>query len=203
MEKTKETEIWRRISEIMSEKTQGVNVGSLLKEVRKEETNMGTYVLTRNGEPIKGQDGRYIPFNCGLEDAEKALALAFDTSMYGIAYEAGVSVADDYQILKGTLEKPDVITRSGILSEAKKCICGDREEDYGSPEDNFNRIAALWSAYFDKEFTAKDVAMAMSLMKIARIKAGTKYDSYIDLAGYAACAGEIESYNEYRKKNNL
>lgn len=201
MEKTRETEIWRRISEIMNEKTQRVNVGSLLNEVRKEEPSMGSYVLTKNGEPIKTQDGRYIQLICGLDDAEKALELGFDTSMYGLAYEAGVHAADDYQILKGA--QPEHITRSGILSEAKKCICGDREEDYGSPEDNFNRIAALWSAYFDKEFTAKDVAMAMSLMKIARIKAGTKSDSYIDLAGYAACAGEIESYNEYRKKNNL
>jgi hypothetical protein len=200
MEKTKETEYWRRISEIMSEKTQGVNVGSLLKEVRKEETNMGTYVLTKAGEPIIAQDGGYVRFNCGLEDAEKAMELGFDISMYGIAYK-DTSEADDHQILNPV--KGERITRSEILYEAKKCVCGDREEDYGSPESNFNRIAALWSAYFDTTFTAKDVAMAMSLMKIARIKAGTKSDSYIDLAGYAACAGEIESYNEYRKKNNL
>jgi hypothetical protein len=202
MEKTRETEIWRRISEIMNETTQGINVGSLLKEVRKEESNMGTYVLTKAGEPIIAQDGGYVRFNCGLEDAEKAMELGFDISMYGIAYK-DTSEADDHQIHKGTLENNEVITRSAILSEAKKCVCGDREEDYGSPESNFNRIAALWSAYFDKTFTAKDVAMAMSLMKIARIKAGTKSDSYVDLAGYAACAGEIESYDAYRKKYNL
>lgn len=37
----------------------------------------------------------------------------------------------------------------------------------------------------------KDVAMMMALLKVARIKAGDKADSFIDLAGYAACAGEI------------
>ena len=34
--------------------------------------------------------------------------------------------------------------------------------------------------------------MMMALLKIARIKSGTATeDSYIDLAGYAACGGEI------------
>lgn len=37
----------------------------------------------------------------------------------------------------------------------------------------------------------KDVAMLMALLKVARIKAGDKADSFVDLAGYAACAGEI------------
>ena len=37
-----------------------------------------------------------------------------------------------------------------------------------------------------------DVAMMMSLMKIARIKnGGGSGDSFVDLAGYAACGGEI------------
>lgn len=86
--------------------------------------------------------------------------------------------------------------RSEILDEAKRCVCGDREEDYGSPENNFSAIARLWSAYFsddtrDVKFTPLDVAMMMALMKIARIRAGTKADSFVDLAGYAACGGEI------------
>lgn len=37
----------------------------------------------------------------------------------------------------------------------------------------------------------EDVAIMMALLKIARIASGNyKVDSYIDLAGYAACAGE-------------
>ena len=39
-------------------------------------------------------------------------------------------------------------------------------------------------------FTAKDVAMMLALLKVARIHNGDKMDSFIDLAGYAACAGE-------------
>ena len=86
-------------------------------------------------------------------------------------------------------------TRESILDAAKRCVCGDREQDYGSPEDNFAVIAALWAAYTGTDITPKDVAMMMALLKIARAKAGNKPDTYIDLAGYAACGGELEVNN--------
>ena len=82
--------------------------------------------------------------------------------------------------------------RTEILEKAARCVNGQREQDYGTPEDNFSLIASLWSAYTGKAITAIDVAMMMSLLKIARIKTGnSNMDSYVDLAGYAACAGEI------------
>lgn len=83
------------------------------------------------------------------------------------------------------------MTREEILTAAKQCVCGGREEDYGTPEDSFGMIAKLWTAYMGVEFSAKDVAVMMALLKIARIKTDVKSDSYVDLAGYAACAGEI------------
>lgn len=81
--------------------------------------------------------------------------------------------------------------RSEILEAARCCVCGEREQDYGTPEDSFGLIGQLWTAYMGTLFTSKDVAMMMALLKVARIKAGDKADSFIDLAGYAACAGEI------------
>ena len=85
------------------------------------------------------------------------------------------------------------MTRVEILEEACKCICGKREQDYGSPEDNFQLISDLWTAYLKTPVKSKDVAMMMVLLKVARIKAGSSEDSFIDLAGYAACGGEIAS----------
>ena len=85
-------------------------------------------------------------------------------------------------------------TRKTILDEAERCVCADREQAYGSPENNFSLIARLWREYLDtdKPITAHDVAVMMALLKIARIASGqTKEDNYVDLAGYAACAGEI------------
>lgn len=85
-----------------------------------------------------------------------------------------------------------VSRRAKILHEAEKCICGQREQDYGSPEDNFDRIADYWTTYKHIPFTPLDVAMMMCLLKIARIQyGGGTGDSFVDLAGYAACGGEI------------
>ena len=85
--------------------------------------------------------------------------------------------------------------RQEILDKAKDCVCGQRQQDYGNPEDNFAMIARLWTDYYNDEdvnFTSKDVAMMMALLKVARIRTGKgTRDSYVDLAGYAACAGEI------------
>ena len=86
------------------------------------------------------------------------------------------------------------MTRAETLEAAAKCVCGDREQDYGSPEHSFAKIAELWSAYCSIAFSAKDVAVMMALMKIARIRTGHgKEDNWIDLAGYAACGCEIET----------
>jgi hypothetical protein len=89
------------------------------------------------------------------------------------------------------------MNRAETLDKAKQCVCGQREKEYGSPEDNFRSIADLWSAYKNVEFTATDVSMMMALLKIARIKTGTATDdSFVDLAGYAACGAEIASRKE-------
>lgn len=89
------------------------------------------------------------------------------------------------------------MTRPEILQKAEACVCGHREQEYGSPENNFQTIANLWRAYKGIDFTAVDVAMMMALLKIARIQSGTATeDSFVDLAGYAACGGEIATNND-------
>lgn len=90
------------------------------------------------------------------------------------------------------------MNRLDTLKAAAECVCGSREDDYGSPEDNFSVIAALWTAYTGTDITPKDVAMMMALLKIARAKAGSKPDTYIDLAGYAACGAEISERDPKR-----
>ena len=79
-----------------------------------------------------------------------------------------------------------------ILKEAEKLVAGDRQKDYGDKLTNHENIAKLWSAYLDVEITPHDVAICMGLVKIARLKHAHKKDSYVDLAAYAAIAGEID-----------
>ena len=84
------------------------------------------------------------------------------------------------------------ITRAEILDAAKAIVTGDREKQYGRPEDNFDVIARLWTTYAGHSFTPVDVAVMMTLLKVARIKTGHyKTDSYVDACGYLACAAEI------------
>ena len=91
------------------------------------------------------------------------------------------------------------MNRAEILEAAKTCVCGNREKDYGKPEDNFERIAYFWSDYLRADISAKDVAVMLALLKIARIASGhAKDDNWVDLAGYAACGGEIEAEMEMR-----
>ena len=98
------------------------------------------------------------------------------------------------------------MTRAEILEQARKCVCGDRDEQYGSPENSFRMIAELWVAYIrekcvshgaDVDILPEDVAALMVLFKISRVATGSySADSWVDAAGYAACGGEIGGQHE-------
>lgn len=82
--------------------------------------------------------------------------------------------------------------REKLLKEALKIVKGARQKNYGTPEDNFKRIADLWTVYTGIEITPGDVAVMMILMKAARLMNDPSHmDSWVDIAGYAACGGEI------------
>jgi hypothetical protein len=99
----------------------------------------------------------------------------------------------------GTVIKPKSHLRGQVLRDAQKVINGDRQDAYGNPENSFQRIADLWDAYlsgkYDSEIdlTAQDVALMMTLMKIARTMTGSGHmDSYVDACGYMALAADME-----------
>lgn len=92
------------------------------------------------------------------------------------------------------------MTRKEILDAAKTCVCGDRDEDYGTPEDNFRTIAEFWNTYLESAHKDKviicseDVPAMMILLKIARAASGHGVsDNWIDICGYSSCAGELSS----------
>ena len=101
------------------------------------------------------------------------------------------------------------MTREQCLEEAKNAVLKNRANEYSkSPENSFSLIADFWNAYIarigDKQrdeeggiiysphLTSSDIAAMMALLKIARISESPQHmDSWVDLAGYAACGGEI------------
>ena len=80
---------------------------------------------------------------------------------------------------------------SEYLDIATKIVTGQRQYDYGDKYQNHQNISELWSSYLGAKVSAHDVAICMLLVKVARIKHRKTEDCYIDMAGYAAIAGEI------------
>lgn len=92
--------------------------------------------------------------------------------------------------------------REDILRLAIDIVCADRNNQYGEPEDNFSIIGELWGAYLTArcastgvtvKIGAQEAADMLILFKVARSATATtpKLDTYVDIAGYAACAGAI------------
>jgi hypothetical protein len=91
--------------------------------------------------------------------------------------------------------------RQIVLKKADEAVNGSRPEDYGSPENSFETIANLWTAWRNGQaesgdqlvhYSASDVAAMLALLKLARLAQNPNHqDSWVDLAGYAACGGEV------------
>jgi hypothetical protein len=88
------------------------------------------------------------------------------------------------------------MNRTEILQTANEYITKDRAATHGRAEESFAQIAAVWTWWLNDRLsapvTAYDVAMMMVLFKAARAKGNWQNpDNFIDMAGYAALAGEI------------
>lgn len=70
-------------------------------------------------------------------------------------------------------------------------IITQRGKDYGAPERNLSRTAALWSAYLGHAVTAEQVAVCMALVKISRMAASYKADNYLDAKAYLEIAERL------------
>lgn len=90
-----------------------------------------------------------------------------------------------------------------ILQGAEKIIYGDREQTYGDPGKNLQRIAQLWEMYLygrglldesSEGITKDDVAQMMILLKVARLMNQPGHiDSLTDICGYAALIERIHA----------
>lgn len=85
-----------------------------------------------------------------------------------------------------------------ILQNAALLVGGERANQHGDKEKNFSNIAALWNAYLSirrdpvAPISAVDVGLMLAALKIARVHSGRfNMDNFVDMAGYAGCAGEI------------
>lgn len=78
-----------------------------------------------------------------------------------------------------------------LLTDAMNAV-SERGSSYGTVEENFGRIAGLWSVLLEKDVTPAQVALCLAALKMARLMQTPDHrDSWVDLAGYAGCGGEI------------
>lgn len=183
----------------------------------KEEREVSAVAAKEKNKLLEIENEKLKQMNDDLEQERESLLKENDKLRYSFddLSEENKKLRKRIDALKGRKEST---SREDILDKAKECVCGQREQDYGSPESNFQLIADLWNGYlgntlskekrdFEKELgvthkhkelsvpweiSAMDVSMMMALLKIARIRnGGGSGDSFVDLAGYAACGGEI------------
>ena len=93
--------------------------------------------------------------------------------------------------------------REECLRTACEIVNGARNQTYGNVEDNFQKIANLWSCYLGFGVGPIDVAMMMVFLKAARVSTGTTHlDNFVDVAGYAACAYEMGSNRDWEGESD-
>ena len=87
--------------------------------------------------------------------------------------------------------------KDDILDKAMETV-GQRGDSYGTPFDNFTRIADLWSCHLGKDISCYDVGVLFILAKLARSKQDRgREDNWVDIAGYASATAEaIEKQHE-------
>ena len=80
-----------------------------------------------------------------------------------------------------------------ILTEAEEAVLEGRVEVYGEPSANWQKIAALWSAYLNRPIEPEQAADMMILVKLGRKATGKPdTDHNRDIAGYALIAEILE-----------
>jgi hypothetical protein len=124
------------------------------------------------------------------------VAKATKTS-YGYVYKLFQSISTPKEVFEAEAKARSVpplviTTRSTVLDLARKYVTKDRAADHGNMEDNFTKIAEYWSLHLDTPVYSDDVAVMMTLLKLARIKSNREHcDNWIDGAGYLACGAEL------------
>jgi hypothetical protein len=84
------------------------------------------------------------------------------------------------------------MTRACVLDAARDAVLRDRAATHGAVENSFGQIAAVWSVRLGGAITAAQVALMLVDLKVARAWGNPGHgDNWVDIAGYAACGGEV------------
>ena len=97
--------------------------------------------------------------------------------------------------------EPDPLTiREQLLQDVSKIITGDRNREYGEPDQNIGRTYEMLRAYLGSrsglELEPEDVCAFAIILKLGRLSHdSSKRDTWMDIAGYAAVGWEVVEKN--------
>lgn len=82
--------------------------------------------------------------------------------------------------------------RADVLDAARQAVMVDRAATHGDAENTFAMISGSWSAKLGVEVTPAQVCLLLADLKACRAWGNPGHaDNWVDLAGYAACGGEL------------
>ena len=86
-----------------------------------------------------------------------------------------------------------------VAVDAIRLVDEDRNDSYGPPEENLQRIADMWAGYLNIPITKEDVSLMMVLLKISRSKAGYCRDNAVDGVAYFLIHDSMARYEHGHK----
>lgn len=81
--------------------------------------------------------------------------------------------------------------RSVFAQKAEEVVYGDREETYDDPNQNFRKIAQVWSGILGIQIKPSQVGLMMVGLKLVRENHKHQDDNLIDAHGYLMCTERI------------
>lgn len=88
--------------------------------------------------------------------------------------------------------KPKPMSRVSVLEDALEATTRTRAATHGDLESNFSTIAQIWSVRLGRTITPEQVTLMLIDLKTVRAWSNPAHeDNWVDIAGYAACGGEL------------
>ena len=160
--------------------------------------------MDRSGKPSRLFEGPGLPSSASERDVQtegthRAVGTYLDQySEYvpkaTITHEPTATITHEPPTKQANDEAP-----RSVCQEAHALQSGDRQNQYGAPDQDFRRTAEMANALFvdklRKPLTNVDVSMFMILLKLSRQTHQTKRDNWVDIAGYAQCGQSCDDAN--------
>ena len=88
--------------------------------------------------------------------------------------------------------KPKQTPGSEILLEAHRLVNGPRQQDYGHPADDYQKVSDIFYSITGIDLSVSEAILFMVSVKLARLRTNLEndtihHDSLVDALGYLTC----------------